>query len=219
MATLREAVFYRDNYVCKICGRKATEGAIFTYAPYVLLERSSRQQPERTSNSMRKVPYACQSPKSGKLYGFGEKIKFADLSGAAFMNTVRWQIVNELYVAFGKPFCYNHLRRNDKEKRIALQLEKSHNNDAYAMGEFHPNLRCMFEHYERQGVTTVSLKSFMILATLTFSTGEIATGKELFNGRINRNHKRIRKICTNTVARGHTQGIVLCYAKGESQSG
>ncbi len=53
---------------------------------------------------MRKVPYACQSPKSGKLYGFGEKIKFADLSGAAFMNTVRWQIVNELYVAFGKPF-------------------------------------------------------------------------------------------------------------------
>lgn len=28
LATLREAVFYRDNYICKVCGRKATEGAI-----------------------------------------------------------------------------------------------------------------------------------------------------------------------------------------------
>ena len=66
------------------------------------------------------------------------------------MNTVRWQIVNELYAAFGKAVCDNHLRRNDKkEKRIALQLEKSHNNDAYAMGEFHPNHRCAFEHYEK----------------------------------------------------------------------
>jgi hypothetical protein len=44
LATLREAVFYRDNYACKVCGRKATERCDFTYASYVLLERSSRQQ-------------------------------------------------------------------------------------------------------------------------------------------------------------------------------
>ena len=48
---------------------------------------------------MREVPYTANHQKGGKLYGFGEDIKFANLSGAAFMNTVRWQIVNVLYAA------------------------------------------------------------------------------------------------------------------------
>ena len=136
----------------------------------------------------------CHTPanhqKSGKLYGFGEKIKFADLSGAAFMNTVRWQIVNELYVAFGKPFVTITYGAMTKEKRIALQLEKSHNNDAYAMGEFHPNLRCMFEHYEKARRNNRILEKFYDSRYIDIRTGEIATGKELFNGRINRNHKK-----------------------------
>lgn len=40
------------------------------------------------------------------------------------MNTVRWQIVNELYAAFGKPFVTITYGAMTKEKRIALQLEK-----------------------------------------------------------------------------------------------
>lgn len=81
------------------------------------------------------------------------------------------------------------------------------------MGEFHPNHRCAFEHYEKVRRNNRILEKFYDSQYIDIRTGEIATGKELFNGRINRNHKRIRKTCTNTVARGHTQGIVLCYAR------
>ena len=190
LATLREAVFYRDNYVCKICGRKATEGAIL-HMHHMFYWKGRHGN---SLNELLTVCEKCHTPanhqKSGKLYGFGEKIKFADLSGAAFMNTVRWQIVNELYVAFGKPFVTITYGAMTKEKRIALQLEKSHNNDAYAMGEFHPNLRCMFEHYEKARRNNRILEKFYDSRYIDIRTGEIATGKELFNGRINRNHKK-----------------------------
>ena len=190
LATLREAVFYRDNYVCKVCGRKATEGAIL-HMHHMFYWKG------RHGNSLDELLTVCEKchtpanhQKGGKLYGFGENVKFADLSGAAFMNTVRWQIVNELYAAFGKDFVTVTYGAMTKEKRIALRLEKSHNNDAYAMGEFHPNHRCTFEHYEKVRRNNRILEKFYDSRYIDIRTGEIATGKELFNGRINRNHKK-----------------------------
>ena len=136
----------------------------------------------------------CHTPanhqKGGKLYGFGEDKKFANLSGAAFMNTVRWQIVNELYATFGKSFVTFTYGAMTKEKRIALHLDKSHNNDAYAMGSFHPVGRCAFEHYEKVKRNNRILEKFYDSQYIDIRTGEVATGKSLFNGRINRSHKK-----------------------------
>jgi hypothetical protein len=160
LATLREAVFYRDNYTCQVCGRKANEGAIL-HVHHMFYWKG------RHGNSLSELLTVCEKchtpanhQKGGKLYRFGENIKFANLSGAAFMNAVRWQIVNELYAAFGKPFVTFTYGAMTKEKRIALHLEKSHNNDAFAMGSFHPADRCAFEHYEkvnRNGMHTDSV--------------------------------------------------------------
>lgn len=190
LATLREAVFYRDNYTCQVCGREASEGAIL-HVHHMFYWKG------RHDNSLSELITVCEKchtpanhQKGGKLYGFGEDIKFANLSGAAFMNTVRWQIVNELYAAFGKPFVTFTYGAMTKEKRIALHLEKSHNNDAYAMGEFHPNCRCTFEHYEKVRRNNRILEKFYDSRYIDIRTGEIATGKELFNGRINRSHKK-----------------------------
>lgn len=189
-ATLREAVFYRDNYTCHVCGHKITNGAVLhMYHMFYWKGRHGYQLDELVT-----VCEKCHTPanhqKNGKLYGFGENVKFADLSGAAFMNTVRWQIVNELCAAFGKPFVTITYGAMTKEKRTALRLEKSHNNDAYAMGEFHPNLRCTFEHYEKVRRNNRILEKFYDSRYIDIRTGEIATGKALFNGRINRNHKK-----------------------------
>lgn len=175
---------------CQVCGRKITDGAILhTHHMFYWKGKHGYQLDELVA-----VCEKCHTPanhqKNGKLYGFGENVKFADLSGAAFMNTVRWQIVNELYAAFGKPFVTITYGAMTKEKRIALQLEKSHNNDAYAMGEFHPNCRCAFEHYEKVRRNNRILEKFYDSRYIDIRTGEIATGKELFNGRINRNHKK-----------------------------
>jgi hypothetical protein len=190
LATLREAVFYRDNYTCQVCGRKANEGAIL-HVHHMFYWKG------RHGNSLSELVTVCEKchtpanhQKGGKLYGFGEDIKFANLSGAAFMNTVRWQIVNELYAAFGKPFVTFTYGAMTKEKRIALHLEKSHNNDAYAMGSFHPVDRCAFEHYEKMKRNNRILEKFYDSRYINIRTGEVASGKELFNGRINRNHKK-----------------------------
>ncbi len=190
LATLREAVFYRDNYTCQVCGRKANEGAIL-HVHHMFYWKG------RHGNSLSELLTVCEKchtpanhQKGGKLYGFGEDIKFANLSGAAFMNTVRWQIVNELYAAFGKDFVTVTYGAMTKEKRIALHLEKSHNNDAYAMGSFHPADRCAFEHYEKVKRNNRILERFYDSQYIDTRTGEVTTGKSLFNGRINRSHKK-----------------------------
>lgn len=190
LATLREAVFYRDNYTCQVCGRKANEGAIL-HVHHMFYWKG------RHGNSLSELVTVCEKchtpanhQKGGKLYGFGEDIKFANLSGAAFMNTVRWQIVNELYAAFGKPFVTFTYGAMTKEKRIALHLEKSHNNDAYAMGNCHPAHRCEFGHYQKRCRNNRVLEKFYDATYIDTRTGNKAKGKELFNGRISRNHKK-----------------------------
>lgn len=191
LATLREAVFYRDNYTCQVCGRKAKKDGAILHMHHMFYWKGRHGN---SLNELLTVCEKCHTPanhqKGGKLYGFGEKVKFADLSGAAFMNTVRWQIVNDLYTAFGKSFVTFTYGAMTKEKRIALQLEKSHNNDAYAMGEFHPTNRCMFEHYEKIKRNNRILEEFYDSQYIDTRTGEKASGKALFNGRTNRNHKK-----------------------------
>lgn len=54
------------------------------------------------------------------------------------MNAVRWQIVNALYATYGKDFVTVTYGAMTKERRILLGIEKTHNNDALAMGDYHP---------------------------------------------------------------------------------
>lgn len=207
LATLREAVFYRDNYTCQVCGCKANEGAIL-HVHHMFYWKG------RHGNSLSELITVCEKchtpanhQKGGKLFGFGEDKEFANLSGAAFMNAVRWQIVNALYATYGKEFVTITYGAMTKEKRIALHLEKSHNNDAYAMGSFHPVNRCAFEHYEKVKRNNRILEKFYDSQYIVIRTGEIATGKELFNGRISRSHKKdsenLHKYRGKRICKGH----------------
>ena len=106
------------------------------------------------------------------------------------MNAVRWQIVNALYATYGKEFVTITYGAMTKEKRIALQLEKTHSNDAYAMGDYYPAHRCVFRHYQKRRRNNRVLEKFYDATYIDARTGNKAKGKELFNGRINRNHKK-----------------------------
>lgn len=207
LAALREAVFYRDNYTCKVCGRKVNEGAILHVHHMFYWKGRHRNSLDELLTVCEKCHTPANHQKGGKLYGFGEDIKFANLSGAAFINTVRWQIVEDLYAAFGKNFVTFTYGAMTKEKRIALQLEKSHNNDAYAMGSFHPSDRCVFEHYEKVKRNNRILERFYDSQYIDTRTGEKATGKGLFNGRISRSHKKdsenLHKYRSKRVYKGH----------------
>ena len=66
----------------------------------------------------------------------------------------------------------------------------SHNNDAYAMGNCHPAHRCEFGHYQKRCRNNRVLEKFYDATYIDTRTGDKAKSKELFNGRISRNHKK-----------------------------
>ena len=207
LATLREAVFYRDKYTCQVCGRKIADGAILHMHHMFYWKGRHGYQLDELVTACEKCHTPANHQKGGKLFGFGEDKEFANLSGAAFMNAVRWQIVNALYATYGKEFVTITYGAMTKEKRIALQLEKTHSNDAYAMGEFHPNCRCAFEHYEKVKRNNRILEKFYDSQCIDTRAGEVTNGKSLFNGRISRSHKKdsenLHKYRGKRICKGH----------------
>lgn len=191
MATLREAVFYRDNYTCKICGRSTFKDKAILFAHHMFYWKGRHGC---SSSELITVCGKCHTPtnhkKGGKLFGFGKNLKFADLSGAAFMNAVRWQIVNKLRNTYGKEFVSITYGAMTKEQRRLLNIEKSHSNDAYAMGKYHPSNRCSFEHYIKNRRNNRILERFYDAVYIDSRTGKRATGQTLFSGRINRNRNK-----------------------------
>lgn len=98
LATLREAVFYRDNYTCAVCGRSSMKDGAILHMHHMLYWKGRHgYQLDELVTVCEKCHTSPNHQKSGVLFGFGENKKFADLSGAAFMNAVRWQIVNALF--------------------------------------------------------------------------------------------------------------------------
>lgn len=191
MATLREAVFYRDNYTCKICGRSTFKDKAILFAHHMFYWKGRHGC---SSSELITVCGKCHTPtnhkKGGKLFGFGKNLKFADLSGAAFMNAVRWQIVNKLRNTYGKEFVSITYGAMTKEQRRLLNIEKSHSNDAYAMGKYHPSNRCSFEHYIKNRRNNRILERFYDAVYIDSRTGKRATGQTLFSCRINRNRNK-----------------------------
>ena len=75
-----------------------------------------------------------------------------------------------------------------KFKRKELGIEKSHVNDAYVMGEFHPKHRCETKVYQKIRRNNRCLSKFYDAKYIDSRDGSIKTGKELFSGRTTRNH-------------------------------
>ena len=73
--------------------------------------------------------------------------------------------------------------------RKNLQIKKSHTNDAYAMGEFHPKHRCKEILYQKIRRNNRILSRFYDAKYIDRRDGSTKTGKQLSSGRTNRNHK------------------------------
>jgi hypothetical protein len=67
------------------------------------------------------------------------------------MNIVRWQMINALREEFPEIEIFHTYGSYTKAHRRELgQLAKTHANDAYAMGEFHPKHRHQEEHFKKR---------------------------------------------------------------------
>lgn len=145
--TLREAVFQRDSYTCRICKRSTFKDGAILHAHHAYFWRG--QHGNRLSELMtvcEKCHTSANHKPGGKLYGYDKPLP--RYTGAAFMNSVRWYIYNSVKDAVGS-VCKVQLTYGavTKRKRLELELPKSHVNDAFSMGEFHPKKRAAEGHF------------------------------------------------------------------------
>lgn len=188
IATLREAVFTRDNYTCQCCGKKGTDGVIL----HVHHIRYRSQGGTDAMSNLATVCYKCHTPKNHKPGGilYGWKLKLPSFKGATFMTSVRWMLyhqVKELYPELEIQLTYGAAT---KEQRRILDVPKSHVNDAYTMGDFHPSHRVRPVIYQKKRRNNRVLEKFYDAKYIDLRDGKKHSGQELFNGRTNRNHNR-----------------------------
>lgn len=188
--TLRAAVFQRDGHACVFCGRGVKDGAKL-YAHHAYFWRGQH------GDSMDELVTACEKchtsanhKKGGLLWGFDEKLKQYD--GAAFMNAVRWKILETVRDAAPED-CTVHAAYGAATKisREWLGIEKSHVNDAYAMGRFHPEARAVSEHYQKRRRNSRILERFYDARHVDIRDGKTKPGAELGCGRTDRCEPRM----------------------------
>ena len=188
IATLREAVFSRDGYTCQCCGRTIKDGAIL-HVHHV--KYRSQGGTNRMSN-LATVCEKCHTPKNhkpgGKLYNW--KPKLPSFKGATYMTAIRWKLYNEVKALFPDINVHVTYGAETKERRRIFDIAKSHVNDAFVMGQFHPKHRSKPVCYKKKRRNNRCLEKFYDAKYIDSRDGKKRSGQELFNGRISRNHKK-----------------------------
>lgn len=106
------------------------------------------------------------------------------------MTSIRWQLYHEVKALFPDVPVYITYGAETKERRRSLDIGKSHINDAFVMGQFHPKHRTVPVLYKKKRRNNRCLEKFYDAKYVDSRDGKKRTGQELFNGRISRNHKK-----------------------------
>lgn len=184
METLRQAVFSRDNFTCQICKKSIKDHAILHihHIGFRLNDHTNRM------DNLLTVCEKCHTPKNhqkgGKLYNLKPKIK--PFKGATYMSTVRWIMYDLLQNYFGKDKVSITYGAKTKLARKSLGLEKTHSNDAYSMGELHPEKRAEFKHYQKLLRNNRILEKFYDAKYIDKRDGSIKKGSQIGSNRTNR---------------------------------
>ena len=187
--TLRDAVFTRDNYTCRVCGKSAFKDGKILHVHHVGFWKNDRTN--RMANLMT-VCHQCHNSTNhkpgGKLYGL--EPKFKPLAGATFMTMVRFDMYKKLQlVALDVEFHMTYGAMT-KLKRKSFGIKKSHANDAYSMGVFHPKHRTNFHQYKKLRRNNRILEKFYDKKLIDARTGEKVSGSQLGCNRTKRNTPR-----------------------------
>lgn len=188
-ATLREAVFARDGYRCILCGKSAIRDKVILRMHHLGYYRGDRSN--RMPN-LGSVCTGCHTPANhkpgGKLYGLKPKLK--PFKGASFMTSVRYSMIDRLKKALPDTEICMTYGAATKEARKALSVKKTHSNDAYCMGTFHPKRRADFMHYEKRRRNSRILEKFYDAKYIDVRDGKKKSGTQLSCGRTNRSEMR-----------------------------
>lgn len=188
IATLREAVFSRDNYTCQCCGRTIADHTILHVHHIIYRSNGGTNRMDNLVTVCEKCHTPANHKPGGKLWNWKPKLK--SFKGATYMTTVRWILYNEVKELFPDVTIHITYGSVTKEKRHQLDIEKSHINDAFAMGNFHPKHRSKPVYKAKKRRNNRCLEKFYDAKYIDKRDGVKRSGQELFNGRISRNHKK-----------------------------
>jgi hypothetical protein len=197
--TLREAVFSRDNHKCICCGKSAITDKAILCTHHIAIAHFIRYHigfwnKDRTNriSNLATVCTKCHTPKNHKeggiLYGMEPIIK--SFKESTFMNTVKWYIYNELKKDLSDINIHFTYGAVTKRSRLDLGLNKSHINDAYAMGKFHPIKRAKKKYFKKRRRNNRVLEKFYDAKYVDIRDGSIKSGKDLGCQRTNRREPR-----------------------------
>ena len=188
-STLREAVFARDNYTCICCGKSAIKDGVILKIHHLGYRTGDR------SNRMTNLGTVCSNchtsknhQKGGKLYDLKPRLK--SFKGATFMTMVRYDMYSKLKEVAPDVNFHMTYGAMTKLKRKDCNIKKSHSNDAYCMGEFHPIHRTDFRCYQKLRRNNRILSKFYDAKYIDLRDGTIKTGKQLNCNRTNRSEIR-----------------------------
>lgn len=187
--TLREAVFQRDNFTCKVCEKSAIkDGAILRihHLGYRIGDRSNRMNNLLTVCT--KCHTAANHKPNGKLYDL--KPKLPSFKSAAFMNTVKWYLYNKLKTTFDEVAFGITYGAITKRERLNRNLSKSHANDAYCIGYNHPKHRSETQIWQKKRRNNRILEKFYDAVYFDMVSKEYKKGAELSSDRTNRSEPR-----------------------------
>ncbi|MFX1534271.1 MAG: RNA-guided endonuclease IscB [Promethearchaeota archaeon] len=176
---VREYVLHRDNYECQNpnCQNRTKQKILQTHH----LGYWQDDMADRPGNLIT-LCTQCHVPKNhdkkGFLYGWQPKLRA--FKGETFMTTVRKRLVNTLHCAT----TYGYMT---KHQRNALDLPKSHANDAFVIAGGTTQKRTPSACLEQIRRNNRSLQKFYDAQYLDTRTGKQASGQDLFSGRRTRN--------------------------------
>ena len=187
--TLREAVFARDGYKCICCKKSAIKDNVILRAHHLGYWQNDRTN--RLSN-LASVCTKCHTSKnhkpSGVLYGLKPITK--SLSSAAFMNSVKYHIVELIKKEYPDIKVSVTFGSKTKRTRNDLNIEKTHANDAYCMGEYRPRHRARVITYQKRRRNNRILEKFYDSKFIDIRDNEKKTGSQLSCGRTNRSEPK-----------------------------
>ena len=188
-STLREAVFARDNYTCICCGKSAIKDGVILKIHHLGYRTGDR------SNRMTNLGTVCSNchtsknhQKGGKLYDLKPRLK--SFKGATFMTMVRYDMFAKLKEVAPDVNFHMTYGAITKLKRKDCNIKKSHSNDAYCMGEFHPRHKTDFKCYQKLRRNNRILSKFYDAKYIDLRDGSVKSGKQLSCNRTNRSEMR-----------------------------
>ena len=124
----------------------------------------------------------------GKLYDLEPKLK--KLNSAAFMNTVRFRIRELVEKALTDVSVHRTYGSVTKRERLRRHLPKTHANDAYCIGMFHPKHRSRPVTYQKVRRNNRILERFYDARYTDTRDNKVKHASELGTNRTNRSVPR-----------------------------